>query len=410
MISTKTFKPRGPWSRVRTGAFTTAAALGILFFMMRDTVAHKVVHANNTGHAGDIVLAQEQQEYKPDLPSQWTTDFAAAKAKAAETGKPILAVFSAEWCGPCQMMIRDVYPKQEVISTLNNWVPVYIDGDHHTDLVSQYEIEGFPTYVAMNASGEEQGRFVGGAGSPQAFLMRLETSVNYDEKLAAAEAAVTENPNDAKALHRLGDLKMAAVEDNESFMGAVAVYKRAIASNPEDTGNIEPELAKALKESVANDVKIADVTREIEAAPSDAALYKKRADLKSDDPMAADAKAAIADYRKAVELDPDNKTGAVGELQFHEIRDGLTSGQTNPAEAATKLETFEKENPDSKRLADSLILRAFINLQTGEMDKGAAILESLIEKYPDHEAAESAREVLAQVQMMKAQQAQPQMQ
>src|SRR5690606_38406570 len=181
-----------------------------------------------------------------------------------------------------------------------------------------YEIEGFPTFIAMNAEGEEQGRFVGGAGSAQAFLVRLDTSMNYDEKLADAERAVSENPDDAKALHRLGDLKMANVEDNETFMEAVEVYKKAIAANPDDTGNVEPELAEALKKSVANDRQIAAISRQIESSPDDAALYKERGDLKSDDPLALSAADAIGDYRKATELDPENETGAAGELKFLE--------------------------------------------------------------------------------------------
>ncbi len=409
MPSSPNFRPRSPWSRIRTGAFTAAATLGIVFFLMRDTVAHWIVPAQTLSHAlPAIVQVQEQQAHKPDLPAQWTTDFAAAKAKAAETGKPILAVFSAEWCAPCQMMVKDVYPTEQVINALNEFVPVYIDGDYHRDLTAQYEIEAFPTYIVMTAAGEVRGRFVGGAGSPESFLVRLDSSIDFDKKLAAAEAAVSESPNNAKALHRLGDLKMSAVDDNESFMDAVAVYKRALTANPEETGNIEPELAKALKESVAIDAKIAAVTKEIEAAPGDAVLYKKRGDLKTEDPLSNDSKAAIVDYRKATELDPENKTGAAGELKFHEIREGLTSGQLSPVLAATQLEEFEQANPGSRSLADSLILRAYINLQTGKFDEGATILASLIAKYPDHEAAESARELLAQVQMMQAQQAQQQ--
>jgi tetratricopeptide (TPR) repeat protein len=391
MSSSMVFKPRGAWNRVQRSLFVALAVAGILFFLMRDTVAHRVVQVDTTG------AVAAEGEGKPNLPAQWLTNLDAAKAKAAETNKPVLAVFSTSWCGPCQMMVRDIYPQPEVIAALNNWVPVYVDGDVYTDLVSQYEVPGFPTFIVMNAKGEEQGRFVGGAGSPKSFLTRLDTAVGYDEKLAAAEKAVEAAPGDAKALHRLGDLKMAAVDDGDSFMEAVQVYKKAIAANPDDLGNIDPELASLLKDSVLKERQIEDVTAQIGQSPNDATLYKKRGDLYADDPMTQDGSKALADYQRAVELDPENVTGAAGDLKFFDLRSRMSGDNVDPVALIAELKEFEVQNPKSNRMADALILRAYLNLQTGSMEEGTATLKSLIERYPDHEAAEAARGLLEEI-------------
>jgi len=404
MSTQSSFQPRGTWSRIRRGAIVAACMTGILFFFMRDSVAHKIVQTD-TGtpgaeSGGELIPMPGQvpdQMQGSKLPEQWMTDFNAAKAKARETEKPLLAVFSAEWCGPCQMMVRNIYPTQPVINALNDWVPVYIDGDDHPDIVAQHRVQGFPTFVIFSPEGEEKGRFVGGAGTPQAFLARLETAVDYEEKLAAARSAVEENPDNAAALHRLGDLKMAAVDDSESFMEAADVYKRALAADPDNLGNIEPELAAMLIKSVKSEQQVAAVTEQIEQSPDNAKLYKKRGDLHADNPLLEDSTRAIADYRKAVELDPDNETGAAGELTFHQIRNSLSDPQGDPTAAANDLAQFEQDNPDSPRVPDSIILRAFINLQTGRMEQGAEALELLVEKFPEHDAAGSARELLAEI-------------
>ncbi len=392
MSSSMEFKPRGAWSRVQRGLFVVLAVAGILFFLMRDTVAHRVVQVDTTG-----ALASEG-EGKPKLPGQWLTNLEAAKAKAAKTNKPVLAVFSTSWCGPCQMMVRDIYPQPEVIAALNNWVPVYVDGDVYTDLVSQYEVPGFPTFVVMNAKGEEQGRFVGGAGSAKSFLARLDTAVGYEEKLAEAEKAVEANPEDGRALHRLGDLKMASVDDGDSFMEAVQVYRKAIAANPDDLGNIDPELAALLKESVLKERQIGELTSKIARTPDDAALYRQRGDLYADDPMSQENDKALADYQRAVELDPENVTGASGDLKFFELRSRMSGEDVDPVALIADLKKFEQQNPKSSRMADALILRAYLNLQTGNMEEGMATLKSLIGTYPNHEAAEAARALLVEIE------------
>jgi thiol-disulfide isomerase/thioredoxin len=104
----------------------------------------------------------------------WASTLDEAKARSAESGQPVLAVFSASWCPPCKSMKANVYPRAEVVAELDSsWEPVYIDIDRDKQLASQYRIRGVPSYVLMDADGQEFDRFSGGYPDANSWLDRL---------------------------------------------------------------------------------------------------------------------------------------------------------------------------------------------------------------------------------------------
>lgn len=96
------------------------------------------------------------------LPENWLTDFKEAQKESVSSGKPIVAMFSASWCGPCKAMIARVFPTDEAKEALDDFVPVYIDSEKERELAAKYEIRAFPTFVCINAKDAEVERHVGG--------------------------------------------------------------------------------------------------------------------------------------------------------------------------------------------------------------------------------------------------------
>ncbi len=95
----------------------------------------------------------------------WRTLDQAATQPDRDT-KPLLMDFTADWCGYCQQMKRDVFSREDVADYIHaNYIPVVIDGTKMTgpvaELMQTYGVRGFPTFVIVSPSGQVISRSVG---------------------------------------------------------------------------------------------------------------------------------------------------------------------------------------------------------------------------------------------------------
>jgi thioredoxin-related protein len=120
--------------------------------------------------------------------SEWKTDFEAAKAQARKENKVLLLDFTgSDWCGWCIKMKKDTLDLQAFKDyAAKNLVLVEVDFPSrktlpaaqkkaNETLKNKYGIEGYPTFVVVDASGKELGRQVGYLeGGPEAFISKIE--------------------------------------------------------------------------------------------------------------------------------------------------------------------------------------------------------------------------------------------
>lgn len=83
----------------------------------------------------------------------WRHDFNAARQEALSAHKPVLAYFTATWCGPCQEMHRTTWADPKVESALRDYVPIKIDVDENSKVAAQYHVEGIPAYMILDDQG-----------------------------------------------------------------------------------------------------------------------------------------------------------------------------------------------------------------------------------------------------------------
>ncbi len=121
-----------------------------------------------------------------DLP--WTTDLPKALDQAKTEKKAVLLNFTgSDWCPWCIKFDKEVFSTSEFAQyAKDHLVLVLVDFPRKKELSAKlheankalqkkYEVDGFPTYVVLNAEGKEIGRQVGyEAGGPKAFVEKLD--------------------------------------------------------------------------------------------------------------------------------------------------------------------------------------------------------------------------------------------
>lgn len=99
---------------------------------------------------------------------------AAVQGKAKTSGKPVILVFSAVWCPPCQQMKKEVYPSKEVTALHDKFEWAYIDVDEESNAAAarKFSVSSIPHIEFLDSSGKSLGNQVGST-SPGDFAASL---------------------------------------------------------------------------------------------------------------------------------------------------------------------------------------------------------------------------------------------
>jgi len=117
----------------------------------------------------------------------WLTDFEAAKTRAAELQRPILADFSgSDWCGWCIKLDKEVFQQKEFKSFAENKLVLFLADfprsvsqpqglkQQNEMLMEKYGVEGFPTILLLDAKGRVLAQTGYQHGGAAAYVKHLE--------------------------------------------------------------------------------------------------------------------------------------------------------------------------------------------------------------------------------------------
>ena len=83
------------------------------------------------------------------------TDYDQGLDQAFASGKPIMLVFSASWCGACKVMKREVFSNDAVADASRQLVNIYVDVDKaDRQLINDYKIKYIPSVFFLDHRGE----------------------------------------------------------------------------------------------------------------------------------------------------------------------------------------------------------------------------------------------------------------
>jgi len=126
--------------------------------------------------------------------------WAEALDKASKENKPIFLDAYAEWCGPCKLMARSVFPDASVGEFYNeHFVNMKIDMEkgEGPGLRAQYKVSAYPTLLFVQPTGEVIQKKVGAIDAKNFLALgkQIMKSVDKSEEYAKIYESGERNPD-----------------------------------------------------------------------------------------------------------------------------------------------------------------------------------------------------------------------
>ena len=106
----------------------------------------------------------------------WVKDYKSGIALAAETGKPIMLYFTADWCPPCRELKKNVFSRADVAQASRQLVNIYLDVDKDRATMEAYKVRSIPIIFFLDQPGEVVSTITG-AGSAKVFIKHMNNLV-----------------------------------------------------------------------------------------------------------------------------------------------------------------------------------------------------------------------------------------
>lgn len=148
------------------------------------------------------------------------SNFASILAKAKKENKLVFVDAYASWCGPCKLMVKNIFPLQSVGDYYNShFINAKIDMEkgEGIGLAKKYNVKAFPTYLFINGDGEEVHRTLGYVEEND-FIQFAKDAGDPSKRLTALKQKFENGEKDPEFLKNLAGLTM---YNDAAFSGRV---------------------------------------------------------------------------------------------------------------------------------------------------------------------------------------------
>ncbi|MEC3876980.1 thioredoxin family protein [Chryseobacterium salviniae] len=138
------------------------------------------------------------------------TNFRTILAKAKKENKLVFIDAYASWCGPCKLMVKNVFPQKAVGDYYNShFVNAKIDMEkgEGVELAKKYNVKAFPTYLFVDGNGEVVHRTLGYVEEND-FIQFAKDAGDPNKRLGALKQKFENGEKDPEFLKNLAGLTM----------------------------------------------------------------------------------------------------------------------------------------------------------------------------------------------------------
>jgi len=154
----------------------------------------------------------------------WKTSLPAAKQASAISGKPILLMFHATWCGPCKQMEETTFHDAGVIKLLQNTTCVMLDVDKEEATARAFEVNSIPRFLLLPP---------GGANAPLMDTLGYQDAEQFSAALSSAlhltspgaAAVPPENPELTEVRRALADHSFDKLQQKSPTVAAAGMKR-----------------------------------------------------------------------------------------------------------------------------------------------------------------------------------------
>ena len=124
--------------------------------------------------------------------------FKQALQKAKKEKKLLFVDCYTSWCGPCHKMSAEIFPQKVCGDYFNRkFVSIKIDMEkgEGKDLMQQFAVKSFPTFLIIDGQGREVNRLVGASFDAAEFVKRVDEALDPSQSLDNLAAAFDAEPS-----------------------------------------------------------------------------------------------------------------------------------------------------------------------------------------------------------------------
>ena len=160
----------------------------------------------------------------------WVANFEEASQIAKSENKNMVLDFYTDWCKWCKKLADSTFTDTSLIRFSVDFVFFKTNAEKDTALAEKYKINGYPSVILTNPSGEEIDRVVGYANAPD-FMQKIKSYLKGEGTLTDLENKLKKDTTNIELWFKVGE----KYQERRRFEEALFNYNKVISLDPQDS-------------------------------------------------------------------------------------------------------------------------------------------------------------------------------